>query len=135
MKRHCRTTEMDERPLLCPCIMTSSPDLSSPALTLQLQPYELHLLAWTPCDAMPLADIFPTQLPGGGKAFHSITVTEEEVSVLAERKEAERLLRLLEEKRVEMLGESSVWRALKVKGPLDLSLCVSTSLSTLCMPF
>ena len=50
-------------------------------------------------------------LPQIQEGFHSVTVTEEEISVLC-----------LEEKEIDSQHCSKGWKGLKVEGPLDLSL-------------
>jgi hypothetical protein len=91
-------------------------DLTDPRLHVLVEPYVVELLA------LPSGKSCPTkvvELARSEHDFFSLTVTPHEISILADEKAAKAILAALPE---DELSERSSWRALKIAGPLDLSM-------------
>jgi len=102
--------------------MTSTTlDLANPFLRVQVEPYTLTLIALHP-NSVNSANINLAGIVNGSDGFFSVTKAPGELSILAERRTAEVILHTVEVLELQLLDEPSRWKALKIVGPLDLSM-------------
>ena len=91
-------------------------DLSDARLSVLVEPYVVQLLAFPSSKACPKEVL---ELANSKPDFFSLTVTAHEISMLADEKAAKVVLACPLK---DSLLEQSSWRALKIAGPLDLSM-------------
>lgn len=101
--------------------MPSSLDLDNPVLQVVVEPYTLTLIALHPT-AVTSAGIDLQGIVNGSDGFFSVTTAPRELSVLAEQRTADVILHTAKVMELELLAEPSRWRALRIVGPLDLSM-------------
>lgn len=100
---------------------TSSLDLSNPVLGVEVTPHSLTLIALH-SNSIRSANLNLSGIIDGSDNFFSVTKAPGELSILAESSTADSIVQAVEEKGLELLEAPSRWKALKIVGPLDLSM-------------
>jgi hypothetical protein len=96
-------------------------DLAHPSLRVDIAPYSLTLIALHP-NSVSSANINLAGIVNGSDAFFSVSKAPGELSVLAEQRTADVILHTVKVLELRLLNEPSRWKALKIVGPLDLSM-------------
>lgn len=96
-------------------------DPSHPGLRVDIEPNTLTLIALHP-NSISSANINLGGIVNGSDAFFSVTKAPGELSILAERRTADVILHTVTVLELHLLNEPSKWRALRIVGPLDLSM-------------
>lgn len=96
-------------------------DLSNPALQVSLTPFTLSLIALHP-NSISSSNIDLAGIVNGSDGFFSVTKAPGELSILAERRTADVILHTVKVMELRLLEEPTQWKALKIVGPLDLSM-------------
>lgn len=99
----------------------ASLDLDNPVLQVTVTPYTLTLIALHP-NSISSANINLAGIVNGSDGFFSVTKAPGELSILAERRTADVILHTCEVMELRLLSEPSQWKALRIVGPLDLSM-------------
>lgn len=96
-------------------------DLTNPVLRVQVEPCTLTLIALHP-NSISSANINLAGIVNGSDGFIAVTKAPGELSILAERRTAEAILHTVAVLELKLLDTPSRWKALKIVGPLDLTL-------------
>lgn len=101
--------------------MSTTLDLNNPVLQVVVTAHTLSLIALHP-NSITSSNLNLAGIVNGSDSFFSVTKAPGELSILAEQRTAHVILDTMKVMDLRLLDEPTHWKALKIVGPLDLSM-------------